>query len=312
MNQTTTDRLAPITYLSLLAAVLFWGSSFAATKLVLQEFSVQGYMFFRFAAASLLFLALLFWRGFPRISPRDHLRLFLVAFFEPGLYFLFETEGLNRTGAADAALIIASAPVVVGILSRLLLGERQSRRTLVGAALSIVGVSVIVYGSGVAENSQSSLAGNLLVVAAVVAAALYMITARSLSGRVSTLHITAFQIFYGAIFFAPLFVLRADAMVWESVSYRSITALLFLVFGATLIAFLAYNRALKDITAARASVWLNGIPVVAALTAWLLLGERLGWQHLLGGFLVVFGVLYASGRVHRRAGREAATLSPGA
>lgn len=312
MNQTAGERLAPITYVSLIAAVLFWGSSFAATKLVLQEFSVQGYMFFRFAAASLLFLLLLFWRGFPRISGRDHLRLFLVAFFEPGLYFLFETEGLNLTGAADAALIIASAPVVVGILSRVLLGERQSRRTLLGAALSIIGVTVIVYGSGVAENSQSSLMGNLLVVAAVVAAALYMITARSLSGRVSTLHITAFQIFYGAIFFAPLFALRADRMIWEGITYRSITALLFLVFGATLIAFLAYNRALKEITAAKASVWLNGIPVVAALTAWLLLGERLGWQHLLGGFLVVSGVFYASGGVRRRAGREAATLSPGA
>jgi drug/metabolite transporter (DMT)-like permease len=298
--------------MSLLAAVLFWGGSFAATKIVLQEFSVPGYMFFRFAAASILFLALLLWRGFPRITGGDHLRLFLVAFFEPGLYFLFETEGLNRTGAADAALIIASAPVVVGVLSRILLGERQSGKTLLGAALSILGVALIVYGSGVHPGSRSSLSGNLLIVGAVVAAALYMITARSLSGRVSTLHITAFQIFYGAIFFAPLYALRAEGMVWEQVTFRSLGALCFLVFGATLIAFLAYNRALKDISAARASVWLNGIPVVAALTAWLLLGERLGWYHLLGGLLVVSGVLYSSGRAKRRAGEQAATLSPGA
>ncbi len=308
----TQERLTPITYVSLLAAVLFWGSSFAATKLVLQEFSVQGYMFVRFAAASVLFLGLLLLRGFPRISGKDHLRLLLVAVFEPGLYFLFETEGLNRTGAADAALIIASAPVVVGVLSRLLLGEKQSRKTVIGAAISIVGVGVIVYGSGVSETSSSSLVGNLLVLGAVVAAALYMITARSISGRVSTLHITAFQIFYGALFFAPLFGLTLDRMNWEMVTYRSVTALLFLVFGATLIAFLSYNRALKEISAAKASVWLNGIPVVAALTAWLLLGERVGWQHIVGGGLVVFGVLYASGRAKRRAAEEAATLSPGA
>lgn len=308
----TQERLAPITYASLLAAVLFWGSSFAATKLVLQEFSVPAYMFVRFAAASLLFLALLLWRGFPKISGKDHLRLLLVAVFEPGLYFLFETEGLSRTGAADAALIIASAPVVVAVLSRLLLGERQSRKTVVGAAISIIGVAIIVYGSGVSNEATGSLSGNLLVVAAVVAAALYMITARNLSGRVSTLHITAFQIFYGAIFFAPLFAATFDRMDWAVVTYRSLGALLFLVFGATLIAFLAYNRALKDISAARASVWLNGIPVVAALTAWLLLGERLGWQHLIGGGLVVFGVLYASRRAKRQAAKEAATLSPGA
>lgn len=308
----TQERLAPITYLSLIAAVLFWGSSFAATKLVLQEFSVQGYMFVRFASASLLFLGLLLWRGFPRISGKDHLRLLLVALFEPGLYFLFETEGLNRTGAADAALIIASAPVVVGILSRLLLGEKQSRKTIIGAAISIIGVAVIVYGSGVSHDSAGSLLGNLLVVAAVIAAALYMITARSISGRVSTLHITAFQIFYGALFFAPLFGFTLDRMNWDLVTYRSLGALLFLIFGATLIAFLAYNRALKDISAVKASVWLNGIPVVAAVTAWLLLGERLGWQHVVGGGLVLFGVLYAGGKAKRRAAEEAANLSPGA
>lgn len=308
----THERLTPITYVSLLAAVLFWGSSFAATKLVLQEFSVQGYMFVRFAAASVLFLGLLLWRGFPRMSRRDHLRLLLVAVFEPGLYFLLETEGLSRTGAADAALIIASAPVVVGVLSRLILGERQSRKTVIGAAISIVGVAVIVYGSGVSEDSAGSLLGNLLVVGAVVAAAFYMITARSLSGRVSTLHITAFQVFYGALFFAPLFGFTLQRMNWSMVTYRSLGALLFLVFGATLIAFLSYNRALKEISAAKAAVWLNGIPVVAALTAWILLGERLGWQHLIGGGLVVFGVLYSSGRARGRAAKEAATLSPGA
>lgn len=298
------ERPSPLTYISLLAAVLFWGASFAATKLVLQEFTVPAYMFVRFAAASALFIPLLLLRGVPHLSPKDHLRLLLVAAFEPGLYFLFETEGLNRTGAADAALIIASIPVVVGLLSRLLLGERQSRRTVVGATLSIFGVAVIVYGSGTATNSESSLLGNLLVVGAVVAAALYMITARNLSGMVSTLHLTAFQIFYGALFFAPLHFATASRMQWENVTPRSVGALLFLVFFATLIAFLAYNRALRDITAARAAVWLNGIPVVTAVTAWILLGERLGWHHLIGGGLVLAGVFYASKRA------RTATASP--
>lgn len=302
------EAVTLVTYLSLLAAVLFWGSSFVATKIVLEEFSVSGYMFFRFLAASLLFLILLAVKGLPKLSKEDHLRLFLVAFFEPGLYFIFETEGLSRTGAADAALIIASAPVVVGLFSRVLLGERQSARTLIGAAVSIVGVTVIVYGSRYALDSESSLAGNLLVVGSVVAAALYMITARSLSSRVSTFHITAFQIFYGAIFFAPLYAFGTP-VAWQLVTLRSVGALVFLVFGATLIAFLAYNRALRDMTAARASVWLNGIPVVAAVAAWGLLGESLGLRHLIGGGLVVSGVLYAS--VRERAGRARATISPG-
>ncbi len=298
----------PLTILSLLAAVLFWGSSFVATKIVLEEFSVPGYMFFRFLAASVLFALLLLFRGMPRISRQDHLKLLLVAFFEPGLYFLFETEGLNRTGAADAALIIASAPVVVALFSRIILKERQSRRTLLGAAFSIVGVTVIVYGSRFAEGSERSLIGNLLVVGAVVAASLYMITARSISSRVSTVHITALQIFYGALFFAPLY-LFSTPLDWTAITPRSVAALLFLIVGATFIAFLAYNRALRDMSAAKASVWLNGIPVVTATTAWLLLGESLGVRHLLGGGLVVFGVLYA-GRSEKPS-RGRATLSPG-
>ena len=285
------------TYLALMTAVLFWGISFVATKVALQSFTSEAYMFFRFLLAGLVFLLLLLRRGVRRLPARVHLRLFLVALFEPGFYFVFETAGLQRTSAAKAALIIATAPLVVAALSRIVLGERVSRKAALGGICSIIGVALLVLaGRDLALAGAASFLGDLFIALAVVSAAFYMLLARSVAGRADTFELTAYQIMWGAVLFLPLFLARADRMNWAAVRLESVGAVLFLVFFATIVAFFSYNYALSHITAARASVFLNGIPVVTAVTAWLVLGETLVPLQIAGGVLVVAGVSIANMR----------------
>ena len=284
-----------IVYIALLLAAFFWGSSFPATKIVLRGFSPIAYVFLRFVGASLIFGVLMLRRYRP-LGRRVHLKLVLMAFFQPTIYFLFESAGLQYTSASSASMIIAALPGIVALLAGFLLKERLSLRQWAGVLLSIVGVIILAGFDDNPTYAESSLLGNSLVLLAVLAASMYMIVARHLSSNLSAVEITFYQVFYGMLLLAPVFLFRMSSVEWNRVDAPSIGALVFLILGATLVAFLAYNFALTRVDASKAAVFLNGVPVASVLVSWVLLGERLGILQLLGGLIVISGVTLTNWR----------------
>ncbi len=286
---------APRTYLALSAAAVFWGLSFVGTKVALETLPTFTVVFGRFGLASLLFLLLMTRRGFPRFTAGEHGKLFLTALFEPGLYFIFETVGLQYTTAPKAALIIATIPLAVMLFAGLILGERPSPGSLVGIFVSLAGIGVLITGDpDFSWNLSGPLFGDLMVIGAVVTAALYIVLARDLGRSHSALSITSLQILYGALFYAPAFLWELPEIAWGSVSARSLAALLYLTLFATVAAFLCYNHGLTKVSASRASVFINCIPVVTAVGAWLILGETLTPVQMGGGALVLLAVFVAN------------------
>jgi drug/metabolite transporter (DMT)-like permease len=124
----------------------------------------------------------------------------------------------------------------------------------------------------------------------VVSASLYMIFARDLGRNYSSVEITFVQIVYGALFFCLPFVWELPSSAWPVVTLRSSVAAIYLTVFATVGAFLCYNFALSQVPASRAAVFVNGIPVVTAIGAWVLLDERLTVIQTGGGGLVLVAV----------------------
>jgi len=291
-------------YSAMMGAVIMWGISFVATKVALESFPTFTLVFFRFGAASCCFLMLIARRGVPRFSRKDHGKIFLMALFEPGLYFIFETIGLQYTSAAKTSLMIATIPVAVMMLAALFLGERTGPAGIMGILLSLAGIVVLVVGDPNFDFTfGGSMAGDMLILGAVISCAFYMVIARNMGKSHSSLEITMMQIIYGAVFFAPLFLWELPSIEWAAITGSSTAALVYLACFATLAAFLCNNYALSRIPASQASVFINGIPVVTVLSAWFLLGEVLTGLQLAGGALVLLAVfitnlpaLSASGR----------------
>ena len=131
------------TYLSLIATAILWGSAFVATKIVLSYWPAWAFMFARFFAASLLFFVLMWRRGKLRLPPGGWWKIALIALFEPALYFVFETLGLEYTSAASVSIIIAGIPAAVALASGVFLGEHLHARGWIGALVSIAGIVII-------------------------------------------------------------------------------------------------------------------------------------------------------------------------
>lgn len=284
-----------LTYLALALAVLFWGFSFVATKVALQSFTPFCLIFFRFIAASVFFILLLSRQGFPRLTRQNLGHLALLAVFQPGLYFTFETIGLQYTSATKTSLIIATIPVVVLLLSLVFLKERLRLMNALGIAISLVGVSLLIFGGGGNMHAAGSLFGDLLIFGAVFSASIYMIMTRRLGQSISPVQITAMQIIFGAIIFFPVFLWDLPRLHWSEVSTESLVALVALTLFATIGAFLCYNFALSRIPAAKAAVCINAIPLITTFGAWLILDERLTAMQLLGG-AIVLGAVYLANR----------------
>lgn len=283
-----------LTYLALATAVFFWGLSFVATKIALQSFTPFCLIFFRFFAAALFFIILLWRTGFPALTAKNIKSLVLLAIMQPGLYFLFETTGLQYTSATKTSLIIATIPIVVLVLSAIFLKERLRPLNMLGIAFSLAGVALLVFGGQVQTEFSGMLIGDILIFCAVFAASAYMIMTRRLGESLTSLQITGMQIIFGAVLFFPAFLWDLPKLNWQAVSNESLIALIVLTIFATIGAFICYNYALTKIPAAQAAVCINGIPLVTACGAWIILGETLSPVQLMGGALVLAAVILAN------------------
>jgi drug/metabolite transporter (DMT)-like permease len=283
-----------LTYLALATAVFFWGLSFVATKIALQSFTPFCLIFFRFFAAALFFIILLWRTGFPALTAKNIKSLVLLAIMQPGLYFLFETTGLQYTSATKTSLIIATIPIVVLVLSAIFLKERLRPLNMLGIAFSLAGVALLVFGGQVQTEFSGMLIGDILIFCAVFAASVYMIMTRRLGESLTSLQITGMQIIFGAVLFFPAFLWDLPKLNWQAVSNESLIALIVLTVFATVAAFICYNYALTKIPAAQAAVCINGIPLVTACGAWIILGETLSIVQLMGGVLVLIAVILAN------------------
>lgn len=290
MYQTTQIKA----YIALILSVLFWGISYVGTKLALDGFSPLSLAFLRFAGAALLFVLLLTLQRWPKTSLDFHKKIIAIAFFLPGLYFIFENYGIKYTSAAKASMIIAMVPVAVVLLSILLLGERLTRRRSLSLILSLGGVYLLLlYGkSGAASLSIAS--GDLLMFGAVFTAAVYMLLTRKLCAQYDPILVTAYQMIYGALFFTPFFLWEFSATDWSAVGVQQWGALLILALFSSFGAFLTYNYALKYVTASRSALFINIVPFVTLLASWALLGETLTGIQFCGGLLVVTAAVLSS------------------
>jgi len=306
--------------LAMLTTMVLWGVSFVASKIVLDRIGPLPYMGFRFLLAAGVLALLVLVIGPPRFSRRTHGLIALTALAEPIAYFLFESYGLSIVGATTTSLIIALVPLAVMVMAALFLGEAMHLRGVIAVVVSIAGIALLVFGEdligsgggiggalrGTITGSDSPVAaidpsrkllGVLLVLGAVFAAAGYITLARSLTQKHDPIRLTILQTWWGALFFfvlwqvtTPGFSTVADlpSIVWG--------ALVFLVIGATVTAFLLYNWALKYERAATAALYINAIPVITAVTAWVVLDERLVPIQLVGAACVLGAVRLSTWR----------------
>lgn len=87
--------------------------------------------------------------------------------------------------------------------------------------------------------------------------------------------------------FLPMFMLQYHAVVWSAIPASAWGAIVFLAVFSTVGGYFCYKYALTKISASEASIFLNGIPIVATIVTWFILGERMTLLQIIGGLIVI-------------------------
>lgn len=208
-------------------------------------------------------------------------------------------QALHTTGAFNAALINACAPLVTAALAWCVHGTRLSAGTYAGIGLSTVGVAVILSGGDLgALLSLRFGSGDLLVLLAVILWAVYALAGRRVMQQHSVVGTTALVTALAVPISLPwVLVERA----WSDVVWTPglIAGLGYVAVFASVVAMLAWNRAVSLAGPAHAAAAMNMMPLYALLSS-LALREPVGIAHALGGAMIIGGCLWAA-RPARRA-----------
>ena len=282
-----------LAYGAFAVAGALWGTSFLLGKVALAEVGAPTIITYRFILASVVLLPLALMRQTVRLTRRDWRDLALAALLMGPFMFWLQFEGLARTTASSAALLVGIGPPLLAIGALIVDGERPGRRTWIAIALSVIGTLVLV---GAPAGGRTVL-GDLMVVVSMGAAVGWTLVSRRLARRLGVLTATAFQFSIGALLLAPL-ALAADGVPALTLSQPVWGAILAMGLGCTALTFYLWNWGLMRAKAAKAGVFANLEPVVGAGLGVLVLGEVLAPAGLAGGALVLGAALLVTTEAH--------------
>lgn len=196
---------------------------------------------------------------------------------------------IRLTTVANATLLANLAPLFVTLASWAFWGQRFRPTFLAGMAIAILGAGLLMSRS-LSFGADHLLGDGLGVITAIFYAG-YMLTIAQLRTRLSTATTMTWSALVTALLLLPVALAAGDQLLPTSLAgWATIAALAAISHfgGQSLIAF-----ALAHLPATFSSVGLLLQPAAAAILAWILLGEQLGWLQAAGGAVVLAGIALA-------------------
>ena len=297
-------KLTPAAALLLTLATLLWAGNAVVGRLVSPLVSPMTLNFLRWVLASALLLPLagkvlrpssLLWRSWQRFS--------LLGLLSVGGYNALQYLALNTSTPLNVTLVGSSTPVWMLLIGRLFFGFSISRRQLLGAALSIIGV-LLVLCRGQPE---------LLLQVRLVPGDLYMLLASAAWAYYSWMlaHPTTEAPAIRADWSAFLLAQMAFGLVWSGLfaggewaldkvhiswGWPLAAALVFIAVGPALIAYRAWGAGVMRAGPAAAGFFSNLTPLFTALLSSAFLAETPRLYHMLSFALIVGGIVVSSRR----------------
>jgi drug/metabolite transporter (DMT)-like permease len=245
-------------------------------------------------AAMLPFAAGSLWRARKRLREAAPILLALgllgAATFQTLVYF-----SLQSTTAINGALIFTLTPVVIVLLSWALFRDRVSALQAFGIAVSFTGAVVVVARGSLEALSHFTInRGDLYMLVADVVWALYSVLLRRTPRLPGLFDMMCVVAAVGVAALAPLYLWEAARGAAMPLSWGAAATVLYVGLGASIAAFILWNRGVSQVGANRSGLFLHLMPVYSAVLAMLFLGEAVRAFHLVGIALILGGIALAT------------------
>jgi drug/metabolite transporter (DMT)-like permease len=275
--------------LSVLSALLIWGSSFVAIKFAYATYPPLTLAVIRFVVATLILGGLtLLPQNRVKLEKKDILTVAVCGLTGIMLYAVLQNIAMQWTSASSATLIIASYPIITLLMESVIYKIKLNAVKIVAILIAIVGVVILSY---VKPESQvkGELLGIILLIIAGVAWAVYNFMTKKVVNRYPPITLLFYSTLFGTIFLLPLALFERGQ--WQQPTLLSFSMMMFLGIFCSVIAYLLYNNGLKTMAPSTITSMLNLMPIIGVFFSWLLLGEQVTARKFIGGAIVIFGVM---------------------
>ncbi len=294
MPSSTLNRYSPATLLSLTS--LFWAGNMVIGRAVAGAMSPVGLAYWRWVIV-IAVLAPFCWREVlarRALLLRSWRMMLLLSVMSTGLYNALTYWALHYTTATNTTLLNSTIPIWVMVASWILLKHLPSGRALLGFVISLAGVLCIVArGNPGALFTLVPNIGDLIMLLALFLWGFYAVLLRYRPAELSPLGYVFVTGVIGTLIATPFFLLDLALSAPPELSWQALAAIGYFALFSSLAATLCYNNAIDRVGPVHASLFIHLVPLFGSLLAIAFLGERPGWQHLLGMALILSGILQA-------------------
>ena len=280
-------------YLEAIFAVVVWGASFIATKLVLRDISPVTVVWLRFLmGVAILGIAVAMRRQFALLHKSEWRYFALLGFLGITFHQWLQSNALQTSEAGTTAWIVSTTPVFMALLGWIVLRERLAGMKITGIMLAFLGVLLVVYDGDLRSISLQSFGkpGDILILISAINWAVFsVLSRRGLKAHPATLMMFYVMIF-GWLFTSILFFATESIFEVSQLTTNGWAGIAFLGIFCSGLAYIAWYDALQALTTAQTGVFLYIEPLVAVLIAFFILGEAITLASLVGGSIIILGV----------------------
>lgn len=277
----------------LLSVALIWAANFSVVKVSLPHIDPMSFNAIRFAISMVLMVGILWHqREFVPVAWRDVPALIGLGLLGNTAYQLLFIFGLERTYSANAAVMLGTIPVWVGLVAHFFSEEKLTRGRLLGVSLTFGGIVLILTGSGRELSFGSgTFYGDMLALASAAVFGTYTVLSKGFLKRYKPLQLTVMSMVSGGgvlVLAAIPWLMEAD---WTAVPLWAWGGA---VYSGTLsvgIAYIIWNYALNQVGAVHTATYQNLVPVLGLFIGFGLLGEPLATLQLAGSAVVIAGIV---------------------
>jgi len=293
-----TGLSARTAFFILFSVAFIWGAEFVLVDLAVAKVSTNLFNALRFALASLALLPLYFIKK--EVIDADVLgRLFLAGFSLGFLLFIgfyAQTEGMRFTSVANAGFITGLSVPLVPVLAFLVFRQSASWNVWLGVVCATLGLYLLTVGDKLSFNQ-----GDSLVLICAFAFAFHILLTDKFVTNLPIISLSIIQMAAVAIYslIALMFTPEMINQETSSLSFNISILLDPIVLSGILVtgllgsayAYWAQSACQRHLEPAKVALIFATEPVFAFLSAWVFLGEVLGFKGSLGALLILAAIL---------------------
>lgn len=298
-------------FVLLASTMLFWGSAFVGSKVVVGEVPPAVGGFFRFALGAFFMLVFLLSTKKGRadakaVTKKDIGIIVVLGVCGVFLYNLCFFWGLKFSYSSDGSSIVPTlSPVFTTIFAMLFLRNLIAKQQFIGFAICLFGAVCYFLGMDThVHGAENRLLGDLFFVLCACCWGFYTMLGTKVLNRLAPLAVTAYATLTGAALLGVTALPELVTLNWSDLSGEFWLLQLYLGFFCTTLANWFYSVGVKSLGASKAAVFMYFVPINGLWMSIVMLGESLTWMQFVAVGMMIMGVWFVNKRPKKPAVME--------